>query len=505
MSAPQSVRTSTATDPAAFTSQVNALVRDGSRFAGLYGTARRDGCELTALLADTDRFTVLRTLVTPDAHGELHFPSLTPHVLAAFWYERAAHDLSGVVADGHPRLDPLLVLIDGEYGRPHPGRAHSSTSVSLRTPPGPVDVHGRGMFTIPLGPVRSGVFESVEFLIETPGEDIPHLNIRPHYKHRGVAKRFEGRSIDDGVLIAERVEGIASVAHALAYSHAVEAMSGAVVPPKARLLRVVYAELERMANHLDVAMRLAEAAGLAVATSRFAWHKESVMRLVSELCGNRFGRSAVVPGGVAGMPSLDLAAAARALRAIHERVRRDAALAMKTPSFLDRLRGTGILPHDRAAEWASLGPVGRASRLEDDCRWRRPTDAYAELPLATAPPILDAGDVQARMLVRWREIDQSAVLVLAALQRLDREPDDSMCATIDLPEGEAFGIGWSEAPQGEVLYAVTVQDSIIRRCFARSASLHNLAAFHEVFRGDVFTDFAFIEASFGTGYAGVAM
>ena len=78
------------------------------------------------------------------------------------------------------------------------------------------------MFTLPLGPVRSGVYESIEFLIETPGEDIPHLNIRPHYKHRGIAKRFETLPVADGILVAERVEGISSVAHALAFAHAAE-------------------------------------------------------------------------------------------------------------------------------------------------------------------------------------------------------------------------------------------------------------------------------------------
>ena len=100
------------------------------------------------------------------------------------------------------------------------------------------------------------------------------------------------------MLLAERAEGIASVAHALAYCHAVEAIAGCEVPREAALVRVVHAELERIANHLDVAMRLADAAGLAVATARFALHKERVMRLVSGLCGSRFGRGVVVPGGV---------------------------------------------------------------------------------------------------------------------------------------------------------------------------------------------------------------
>ena len=187
-----------------------------------------------------------------------------------------------MVPDGHPRLAPLI----------RPGD------------PLPRHVAGYGLFTIPHGPVRSGVMESIEYLVETPGEAIPHLNMRVFYKHRGVERRFTGMTPADGVLLAERAEGIASVAHALAFCHAVERIAGCAPPPAAALVRVLHAELERIANHLDVAVRLADAAGLAVATARLALHKERVMRLVSRMCGSRFGRGVVVPGGVSALPRL---------------------------------------------------------------------------------------------------------------------------------------------------------------------------------------------------------
>ena len=157
---------------------------------------------------------------------------------------------------------------------------------------------GPGLFTIPHGPVRSGVMESIEYLVETPGEDIAHLNMRVFYKHRGIEKRFERLPAADGVLLAERTEGVASVAHALAYCHALERLAGVSVPWPAGLVRVLHAELERLAAHLDSAVRLADAAGLAVATARFGVHKERIARLVSRMCGSRFGRGVVVPGGV---------------------------------------------------------------------------------------------------------------------------------------------------------------------------------------------------------------
>ena len=163
-------------------------------------------------------------------------------------------------------------------------------------------VQGEGVFTIPYGPVRSGVFEAIEYLVETPGEDIPHVRTRVSYKHRGVEARFEGLNFDDGVLLAERCEGVASVAHAIAFCQAVERIAGVEIPDGAGWVRVLHAELERVANHLDSTIRHTEAAGQAVAYARFSLHKERVQRLRARLCGSRFGRGVVVPGGVTGAP-----------------------------------------------------------------------------------------------------------------------------------------------------------------------------------------------------------
>ena len=474
----------------------------GDRFAGIYGTADANGCRVTALLAGRTSIQAVHTLAEfTRGSGELSYPCLSDEVPAALWYERALHDLSGVIPIGHPRLDPLVLPLADGLPTPRPGFAPATGTLYPQEHRGPVDVQGRGMFVMPFGPVRSGVFESIEYLIETPGEDIPHLNIRPHYKHRGVAKTFEGLPPDRGVLVAERVEGIASVAHALAYCHAVETLSGAVVPSAARLLRVVHAELERIANHLDVVMRLADAAGLAVATARFGWHKEILMRLVSQMCGNRFGRGVIIPGGVNtrhGMTPGHIATElSRLIRAVHT----DAGALMKTASFLDRVRGTGRLDPDLARRCGALGPVARGSGFNDDDRWARGYDAYPDLP--TPPPMhYDAGDAAARLRVRLDEINDSADLIGHALDGLDKAPGTLLA---DLQVEDGFALGWAEAPQGEVLYAVELRQGRILRCLARSASFHNLLLFHDVFHGDVLTDFPFIEASFGLSPAGVAM
>ena len=361
---------------------------------------------------------------------------------------------------------------------------------------------GAGLFTIPHGPVRSGVMESIEYLVETPGEDIPHLNMRVFYKHRGIEKRFDGLSAGDGVLLAERTEGVASVAHALAYCHALERIADVAVPWPAALVRVLHAELERLANHLDAAVRLADAAGLAVAAARFGVHKERTARLVSRMCGSRFGRGVVVPGGVGARPEVSGADFLAEIGRLDQAVTADAAVLMGTASFLDRLRRTGPLRPQRAREHGALGPVGKASGFSDDARRFRPYDAYPALGLGDVSPY-SAGDALARLRVRWEEVRQSFHLLRQAADELGDAGDGPLRTECQVGDGRA--VGWAEAPQGEVLYDVRVEGGRLARCWPRSASFHNLVLFHEVFAGDILTDFPFIEASFGLSVAGVAL
>ena len=467
--------------------ELQSRVDAGDRFAGLFATKLQGGAlVLSAHVATAGRIDTLEAPVPP---GAASYPALTPRLGAAFWYEREIHDRFGVIPEGHPRLAPLI--------RPGSPDTHAL----------PRHVTGYGIFTIPHGPVRSGVLESIEYLVETPGEAIPHLNMRVFYKHRGVENRFTGMTPADGVLLAERTEGIASVAHALAFSHAVEQIAGCQPPPAAALVRVLHAELERIANHLDVAVRLADAAGLAVATSRLALHKERVLRLVSRLCGSRFGRGVVVPGGVSAAPRLPPAEILTEVDKLRRAVTAEAAALMATSSFLDRLRGTGPLSPGRARQHGALGPVGKAAGYADDDRLARPYDGYLSLAV---PPVRShvAGDALARLRVRWDEVGQSFGLLRQAAEELAERSCDLLHLSCEPASDAAYSgraVGWAEASQGEVTYDVKIDAGRILHCHPRSASFHNLVLMHEVFAGDILTDFPFIEASFGLSIAGVAL
>jgi formate hydrogenlyase subunit 5 len=507
-----------ATPPATLASDVTSLWDDvtkdvaaGRRFAGLMATHQPDGVLLSVHVAEPAGI-VIREARLPA--GAVSYPALTPRLGAAFWYERLIHDLFGIFPQGHPRLVPLVLpQRDGSALRPRPGAPGGPQIIEPDGQSLPRHVMGPGLFTISHGPVRSGVMESIEYLVETPGEEIPHLNMRVFYKHRGIEKRFEGMTPADGVLLAERTEGVASVAHALAYCHAIERMAGVEVPWPAALVRVLHAELERLASHLDVAMRLCDGAGLAVATARFSLHKETVHRLVSQMSGSRFGRGVVVAGGVAALPRVGPAGLLAGLARLDRAISGDVAVLMGTSSFLDRLRRTGPLRPERAREHGALGPVGRASGYDDDDRRARPYDGYAALGLPDRVR-RDRGDAMDRLQVRWDEVSGAMRLLRRAAEELadlaDPAAADESAKTgtglrTDCAMADGRAVGWAEAPQGEVLYDLRIEDGRITRCRPRSASFHNLVLFHEVFAGDILTDFPFIEASFGLSAAGVAL
>ncbi|MDA8295812.1 MAG: NADH-quinone oxidoreductase subunit C [Actinomycetota bacterium] len=473
---------------------------DKGRLAALFADPVATQTRLVAVVAGPNALTVLEANL---GDGERAYPSVTAVVPGADWYEREIHDLYGLLPDGHPDLDPLVLPRDPGVLPPRPGALEPSPPIAPSATPLRPLVHGEGLFTLPYGPVRSGIVEAIEYVLETPGEDFPRIQTRPHYKHRGVEAAFVGRSVADGVLLAERVEGVASVAHAIAYCEAVERLASVEVPPRAQLVRVVHAELERIANHLDSTIHHAEAAGQAVAHARLTVHKERLMRLRAALCGSRFGRGVVVPGGVRARLGRDSGALLEALDPLVQAIEDDLRLLMATPSFLDRLRGTGILPGTVMVARGGLGPLARGSGVPEDVRAARPYGAYGRLGFP--PAVFDDGDALARQRVRNEEMASSFHLIRQALDELAELRENLTEAwevAVPACDGEAFG--WAEAPQGEVLYFVRARNGCLARVKPRSASFHNLALFTAAFPKDITTDFAFIEASFGLSTAGAA-
>jgi formate hydrogenlyase subunit 5 len=416
------------------------------------------------------------------------------------WYEREITDLFGLRFVDHPQPQRLVLYegvkppcppFDPDYPADLPLRVETTTQAIPELGGDEADVQ-----LLPFGPVRADVMESAEFLFFYVGEAILHYHPRLFFKHRGMEKRFEGLAPKRGVVLAERVSGVGSLAHALAYCQAVEAAADCSVPPRARFLRVVLAELERLYNHLHYFGHLCHTTTLKVGEAEGKLLEERAKQLNTRLTGSRFLRSLLCLGGLRRdlLPKPWLGAELDTLGGEFGRYARHME---NTASHLDRLITTGKLDRRVAFDQGATGPVDRASGLDRDLRRDHPYAAYAELPPDVA--VREEGDAHARAQVRMAEVEASIALIKRALDAL---PDGPLRADCNAPPNSE-GLGWAETPRGTLFYAVHVgADGKLARVKIKSPSFSNWRVFPFTVHDSNMMDYAINEASFGLTIAG---
>ncbi|MHB1529760.1 MAG: hydrogenase large subunit [Acidiferrobacteraceae bacterium] len=424
-------------------------------------------------------------------------PSLASISPLLGWYEREMMDLCGVRFSGHPEPYPLVLHEGARPSAPPLSPAYPRNEPMpfepepRRLPP----VQGEDVQQLPFGPIRGDVQESAQFTFIYIGEGILHYDARLFFKHRGMEKRFEGVSVLHGTLLAERVSGVGSLAHALAFCQAVESACDCEPPPRAQWLRVLLAELERVYNHLHYLGHLCHTTTLKVGEAEGNFLEERVKQINARISGSRFLRGVLVPGGLwrdlaPGWLGEELEGLRRE---IHDYTRR----LLMTNSHLDRLITTGVLARQTAFDQGATGPVERASGLDRDTRRDHPYAAYAQLPVTVA--IREDGDAQARMEVRIEEIDIALAMIQRVLVRLPEGSVRSACT----PRQAAEGLGWAESARGTVFYAVHLgRDGAIARVKVKSPSFSNWRVFPYTVHDSNMMDYAINEASFGLTVSG---
>ncbi|WP_447978385.1 hydrogenase large subunit [Candidatus Nitrospira bockiana] len=433
---------------------------------------------------------------TPD------YPSITPQTLAAKWYEREIKDLFGLVAVGHPDLR-RLVRHEHWPEAAHPLRKDVAWDCVLDRHAGGYRfrrIEGEGVFEVPVGPIHAGIIEPGHFRFSVAGEPIMQLELRHFWKHRGVEKLFEQRSLLDGVSLAERVSGDTTIGHGLAYCQAVEALYELDVPRRARYLRTLLLELERLHNHLGDVGAICHDTAYAAAHAHCSRLKERVLQLNDRLFGSRFLRGALCVGGVTGdLERRHLAEIA----AESDRIAADfgelEAILFANASLVDRLETTGVLTEDEARRHAAVGVVGRASGIDRDLRRDRPFAAYDELTVNVV--LYRYGDVRARFRVRVDEIHESIRLLREATQRIPDGPHVATGGTV--PAKGRWAVAAVEGWRGEILYAVHAgAGGAIERCKVRDPSFVNWPSIQQAVLGNIVPDFPLINKSFNLSYAG---
>ncbi|PYP92586.1 MAG: hypothetical protein DMG65_03570 [Candidatus Angelobacter sp. Gp1-AA117] len=417
--------------------------------------------------------------------------SMTPVAPAASWHEREVHEQYGVEFIGHPHLRPLMRHSRFDSGLPSNGSTQEmEESQFLR-------VQGEGVCEIPVGPVHAGIIEPGHFRFSVVGDTVLHLQLRLFYTHKGTEKLFEGRVATDAVPIAESVSGDNCFAHAVAYCQAVEGVHQAIVPPKANAIRLIGLELERLLAHIGDLGALCGDVGFAVPAAYCARIKEDLLQASAKIVGTRYWRGVAVPGGVRHeIGSADGRELKESIRIAVEDFVGIAEQALRTPSLEDRFEGAGILAPNRAADLAVVGPVARACGIALDVRRDHPYGAYKNLNFDV--PTWHYGDVMARARIRMMEVHASARLLLDYLEALPAGP-----IWLPLPAistGRAFAA--VEAPRGELVYWLRVEEGKIARCHVRSPSFQNWPALPFAVTGNIIADFPLINKSFNLSYSG---
>ncbi|MGZ8439048.1 MAG: hydrogenase large subunit, partial [Candidatus Limnocylindrales bacterium] len=363
----------------------------------------------------------------------------------------------------------------------------------------PFEVHGEGVYQLPVGPIHAGVIEPGHFRFSAIGERVLHLDARLGFVHRGLEKLVEGRPFAGALPLVERACGVCTVTHALAYSQAVETLTGTTIPPRARWARVLLAELERLYNHVGDLGNICAGIGFQPAVSRLGWLKERLLRANDALTGHRYLTGVVGPGGL--LVDLDpggLAALPETLDSIGVELASAVRAIVRSEGVLGRFHGTGVVGADTAAALGALGVAARASGLGHDLRRDRPYAAYDELdvPLITA----STGDVAARFHVRAQEATVSLRLIREAARRLPAGPIDTpLLATPAVGDSALAAV---EGPRGASwVWLRAGADGTVDRLRLRSASFANWPVVVAAVPGNLVPDFPLINKSFELCYA----
>ncbi|CDX34324.1 NADH-ubiquinone oxidoreductase chain 49kDa [Mesorhizobium plurifarium] len=437
-------------------------------------------------------------VISLDCRGG-RYPSVGQYHPPALRLERAAADLFGLAPQGLP--DTRRWLDHGQWGISHPLAAQPggpAAAASYRF----LAAEGESLHQIAVGPVHAGIIEPGHFRFTAGGETVVRLEERLGYAHKGIEGLMAGASLDRAAKLAGRTSGDSTVAYSLAFARAVEAALGVAPPPRAIWLRALMAELERLANHLGDIGAICNDAAFAIMHAHCGVLRERVLRAADAAFGHRLMRDRIVPGGVTG--DLD-EAGANAIRSLVAEIRQRfphlVELYDNTASLQDRTVATGRLKVELARQYAAGGYVGRASGRDFDARRAPGYAPYDEL--AFDVPVLQEGDVNARVWIRVREVEQSLSLVEQILGRLPAGPTLVEVAADGAADGPREGMALVEGFRGDILVWLRIgEGGTIERCHLRDPSWFQWPLLEAAIEGNIVADFPICNKSFNCSYSG---
>ncbi|MGZ4780131.1 MAG: hydrogenase large subunit [Thermoanaerobaculia bacterium] len=477
-------------DIGAFRKLVLDAVADDQRVASLFAREDRGAIELVVILAN-DASSVLgaaRSRLEGDS-----YEALTPDCAQVHLFEREIAEQYGINPVGHPWLKPVRFQKSWR-----PGHAVLPQDSS----PGVTDffrVEGDEIHEVAVGPVHAGVIEPGHFRFQCHGEHVFHLEIALGYQHRGIERALIGGPAKRTIHMVETAAGDTTIGHTLAYCQAVEALAGTKPPARAQALRGIALELERLANHTgDLGALSGDVAYLP--TAAFCGRiRGDYLNLTAELCGSRFGRGLVRPGGVLfDLEPERVAPLAARLDAATRDALAAAQMLWNTPTVVERFENTGAVDSEVCEQIGMVGVAARACGRSMDVRRDFPFGVFrfVHVPVMTA----HYGDVNSRAFVRWLELQRSAEFVAEQLQALPATPVRKEMKPLRPGMIVASLVeGWRD----EICHvAITDSAGEFARYKITDPSFHNWFGLALALRDGEISDFPLCNKSFNLSYCG---